>query len=312
MRGDIVYRVYGLHEGREEDCYFGAFRSRSEADAQIAKLCAMEMDGRNWAKRYHNKGFVVRETVVTVDFEIPSQPKPRDKYVVKGRPKPNRPGTWDSTIVEVFRRTSSSGDLEKICEYERNYSLLRTFEPFRQGDRDFALISHDYIKTSVLDLESGSVIAEEIYESEAQALGGFCPVGFYVPDWWDAHDGSLIPGSENWNADHEWPNGDFGFVWGCQWGDDSSWKVQYLDLSRVQQGVVRREERFGYLELATFGFENPCFRPDAPIQDSAPPPFIKVSRYKGVTQVRFAAEMIFDLESGRSREWQRLKIANFE
>lgn len=31
MRGDIVYRVYGLHEGREEDCYFGAFRSRSEA-----------------------------------------------------------------------------------------------------------------------------------------------------------------------------------------------------------------------------------------------------------------------------------------
>jgi hypothetical protein len=82
----LVYRVYGLHEAREEDCYFGAFRSRSEADAQIAKLCAMEMDGRNWAKRYHNKGFVVRETAVTVDFEIPSQPKPRDKYVVKGWP----------------------------------------------------------------------------------------------------------------------------------------------------------------------------------------------------------------------------------
>jgi hypothetical protein len=75
---------------------------------------------------------------------------------------------------------------------------------------------------------------------------------------------------------------------------------------------VRREERFGYLELATFGFENPCFRPDAPIQNSAPPPFIKVSRYKGVTQVRFAVEMILDLESGRSQEWQRLKIANFE
>src|SRR5262245_14820151 len=139
MRGDIVYRVYGLHEGREKDHFFGAFQSRSEADAEIAKLCAMEMDGRNWAKQYHNQGFVVRETAVAVDFEIPSRPKPRDKYFVKGSPKANRPGTWDSTIVEVFRRTNSS--LEKICEYQRNYSLLRTFEPFRQGSRDFALIS---------------------------------------------------------------------------------------------------------------------------------------------------------------------------
>lgn len=93
MRGDLVYRIYGLHEGREKDHFFGAFRSRSEANAEISKLCAMKMNGRNWAKQYHNIGFVVRETVVSVDFEIPSQPKPRDKYVVKGLPKPNRPGT---------------------------------------------------------------------------------------------------------------------------------------------------------------------------------------------------------------------------
>jgi hypothetical protein len=58
-------------------------------------------------------------------------------------------------------------------------------------------------------------------------------------------------------------------------GDDSSWKVQYLDLSRVQQGVVRRDERFGYLELATFGFENPCFRPDAAIQKALLHPLSK-------------------------------------
>lgn len=36
-------------------------------------------------------------------------------------------------------------------------------------------------------------------------------------------------------SDHdELPKGDFGFVWGCIWGDDSSWKVQYLDLSRIR------------------------------------------------------------------------------
>lgn len=313
MRGDIVYRVYGLHEGREKDSFFGAFRSRSEAEAKIAKLSTMERDEQNWAKQYHNRGFVVRETVVDVDFEIPSLPKPRDKYVVKDSPKPNQPGTWDSTIVEVFRRTSSAGDLEKVCEYERYYSLLLTFEPFRQGSKEFALISRDYTKTAVLDLGSGSVIAEEIDEPGAPPGSGFCPVGFYVPDWWDVNDDSVIPGSEYWDADHEWPNGDFGFVWGCHWGDDSSWKVQFLDLSRVEQGVIRREERFGYVELATFACGNPCFNPEPVVpHKSVHPPFIKVSKCKGVARVTFAVEMMFDLESGKSPEWQRQRIANFE
>jgi len=313
MRGDVVYRVYALHEGREKDYFFGTFRSTSEANAEIAKLSAREMNGRNWAEQYHNRGFVIREAVVDTDFEIPSHPKPRDKYAIKDSRKANRPGTWDTTIVEVFRRTSSSGHLEKICEYERNYSMLQTFEPFRQGSREFALISRDYTKTAVLDLGSGSVIAEETDEPGAPAGGGFCPVGFYVPDWWDVNDESVIPGSEYWDADHEWPNGEFGFVWGCHWGDDSAWKVQYLDLSRVQQGVVRREERFGYVELATFGFKSPCLTldPEAP-RRSAPPHFIDVSRHDGVAQVTFAVEMRFSLESGRSEEWQRLKSADLE
>ena len=40
-----------------------------------------------------------------------------------------------------------------------------------------------------------------------------------------------------------------GFVAGCVWGDDSSWKIQYLDLSRADQGKLVREARFGYIEL---------------------------------------------------------------
>ena len=41
----------------------------------------------------------------------------------------------------------------------------------------------------------------------------------------------------------------FGFVAGCIWGDDSTWKIQYLDLSEAEKGIVKREERFGYIEL---------------------------------------------------------------
>ncbi|OWK45718.1 hypothetical protein [Fimbriiglobus ruber] len=309
MRDDVVYRIYARHDGREKDYYFGAFRSIAETEAEIAKLRAREMNGHNWAEQYHNRGFVIRKVVVETDFEIPLRPKPRDKYTVKDTPKANQPGAWASTIVEVFRRTDSPGGPEKVCEYERNYSLLQTFEPFRQGGKEFALVSRDYTRTAVLDLGTGSVIAEEIDAGG----GGFCPAGFYVPDWWDLHDGSVIPGSEYWDADQEWPTGDFGFVWGCHWGDDGSWKVQYLDLSRVRQGVVRREERFGYVELAASGLANPCFTPDAgPPRASAPPRFITLARRGGVTRVTFAVEMQFDLGSGKPEEWQRLRIANME
>lgn len=309
MRGDIVYRVYGLHEDRQQEFFFGAFRTAAEAEVEIAKLSAREINGRNWAEQFHNRGFVIREAFVETDFEIPARPKPRDKYFVKGSPKVNAPGAWNSTIVEVFRRVDSRGGQEKICQFERNHSLFQTFEPFRQDGREFALISRDYAKTAVLDLGSGRVLAEE----SEKGSDAFCPVGFFVPDWWDVNDGSIIPGNEYWNADREWPQGNFGFVWGCHWGDDASWKVQYLDLSQVQHGVVQRDERFGYVELATLGFNNPCLTPEAEVtRNSAPPPFITVSKRGGATQVVFAVEMRFGLESGRADEWQRLEIANLQ
>lgn len=309
MHGDIVYRIYGVHEGREKDFFFGAFRTVAEAEAEIAKLRLREMNGRNWAEQYHNRGFVIRETVLQTAFEIPPRPKPRDRYFVRGTRKENRPGAWPSTNVEVFRRAGAGGEPERVCEYERNYSLLRTFEPFRQGGREFALISPQYTGTSVLDLATGRIIAAEPLSS-----AGFCPVGFYVPDWWDLHDGRIIPGSEHWNTECEWPEGEFGFVWGCVWGDDNSWKVQYLDLTEIQSGVIRRDERFGYVELATDWCLNPCFCQEEapPLQGSDAPPFIKLGRWNGEINVTFAVEMQFDLVSGQPKEWQRLRNAGFE
>jgi hypothetical protein len=44
--------------------------------------------------------------------------------------------------------------------YDRN-AQLRTFEPFRQGDRNDALISPNYTATSVMDLQTGEIVAGE-------------------------------------------------------------------------------------------------------------------------------------------------------
>jgi hypothetical protein len=293
MRGDIIFRVYGVHVGRAQDSFFGAFRTRDDAVAKIATLNATEMHGSNWAAQYHNQGFVVREHVVEIDFEIPPRPKPRDKYVARASPETSDGTTWVHTNVEVHQR-HAAGASELLCKYERNYSMLRTFEPFRQGKREMALISRDYTATAVLDLASGVVIAEEL---ESSPGSGFCPVGFYVPDWWDLNDGSIVPGSEYWNADREWPSGEFGFVWGCYWGDDSSWKVQYLDLRRVQEGIITRDERFGYIELASATYaEQVIVETDEAIPSlsedaSRPPRFIHVSRSGGNTNVRFAVDL---------------------
>lgn len=234
------------------------------------------------------------------DFEIPPRPKPRDRYFVLGTEIDSGPGMMASTMVNVFRRADSTGKPEVVGQYKRNYGLLHTFEPFRQCRREFALISPDYTGTSVMDLATGSVIASEPYSPM-----GFCPVGYYVPDWWDVHDETVMPGSEYWNADYEWPSGEFGFVWGCVWGDDDSWKVQFLDLTEIQSGVIRREERFGYLELATHGFRNPCFERETLAQPRGthPPPFIKLVRRQGKTNVTFAVKKSFDFATGNPLDY---------
>src|SRR5205085_5598456 len=107
---------------------------------------------------------------------------------------------------------------------------------------------------------------------------------------WDVHENveryGWLPGSLNWSADYEWPVGDFGFVWGCTWGDESSWKIQFLDLSRIQEGIFHRDARFGYLELATN-------------EKLEPRDFIKVEPYFGKRRVEFSVRRSYELDTGR-------------
>ncbi len=41
----------------------------------------------------------------------------------------------------------------------------------------------------------------------------------------------------------------FGFLCGCVWGDDTSWKLRYIDLSRIPEKVLSITDKFGYWEL---------------------------------------------------------------
>lgn len=263
-------KIYEVRAETDKVRSFGARRTRDEAEALLAESIRRveRVGGRN--NRYW-----IEEIDTTGLFEIPPRPTPRERFSTRVEPK-KAPNTWQTVHVEILE-----GD-RVVARYDRNYAMLQTFEPFRQGSRNYALVSPNYTATSVMDLKTGEIIA-----SEKRDPGGFCPVGFHVPDWWDVHGEYPLPGSMNWTSDNEWPSGgDFGFVWGCIWGDDSSWKVQYLDLSNIQRGVLRREERFGYVKLAA--------RPELKSRD-----FIRCWSFTGKRQVEFSVLQTYDLATGR-------------
>jgi len=183
-----------------------------------------------------------------------------------------------------------------VATYLRNASVRLVFEPFRQlnkdGWHDYALISTLDSGITVLDLESGDVVARESGGTTDSAVGrwgfGYAPVEYFVPDWWDVHDGSVLPGNPLWSdATDSSPRGTHGSVAGCAGGDTSSWKIHHLDLSRISDGILGRDDRFGYLEIP----------PDARLKDRV--------RFHVDTpeRVRIDVTLTFELATGEVGAW---------
>lgn len=144
------------------------------------------------------------------------------QFRVRIREVETSPGCWNCLDVEILLNG------ERLGGYRRNYSsLFRTFYPFLHHGEPYALYSTDYTATRVMKLPECVDIG-----GEERSAYGFCPTGYMVP--YDPYVGA---------------HGDFGFVSGCIWGDDSSWKIEVLDLSQLREGKISRSARFGYIEL---------------------------------------------------------------
>ena len=186
------------------------------------------------------------------------------------------PDTLNGLRVGVFR---SDGESEQQVggSHETIPTCTERSTTLKDG-KDYALYSHDYTTTRVMELPSCRDIGGEEPDDD-----GFCPVDFYVPryveaEYLDPEDKAhRIRINEPGDRDLTWSTtkwtpldqktGErivvekpsyavgpltyypFGFVAGCIWADDGSWKIQYLDLSEVERGVIKRDARFGYIEL---------------------------------------------------------------
>ena len=163
------------------------------------------------------------------------------KYTLRVTPVSTGQGYWSCLAVEILqlgKNPVTEANEYKVGEYWRNYhTVYNTFHPFVKNGKEYALYSKSYTSTRVMSLPDCKDIAGE----EANAYG-FCPTDFYVPQPNDVV-----------KQDDDEPNvhldGSFGFVAGCVWGDDSSWKIQYLDLSKIEEGILKRTAKFGYIEL---------------------------------------------------------------
>lgn len=165
------------------------------------------------------------------------------------------PSTWSRLKIHVYQN-DESGNKKLLGTLERNYSsLYGTWCPFVQDGKEYALCSLDYTGVTVISLPDLKIVAQE-----PRSPHGFCPVGLYVPDIVDGDEDAedenfaIQELGEDWDEYGYYNNftwnpkfvGKFGYVCGCTWGDDHSWKVQFLDLSEISSGKIIREDRFGY------------------------------------------------------------------
>lgn len=198
------------------------------------------------------------------------------------------PGCWNYSQIGIFE------DDKQIGEYKRNYPSYgeATFCPFIGADgKWYAVYSEHYTATSLMSLPDCKKIGGE----EPQGHG-FCPTGFYVARYteeiWKATPESELhkypeanwhwlkkdriereyEDSTEWESElkaHETDSAIYsadikydlrlGFVMGCVWGDDSSWKLERLDLTEAHNGILKREASFGYLELPALPLKE-CIR----------------------------------------------------
>ena len=168
-----------------------------------------------------------------------------------------KPGTWATLVVAVYR------DGVLLGGYKRLYPshAAHTFAPFQWEGQWYALYSADYTCTRVLRLNVDSL---EDWCGEEPAGHGFCPTEYFLPQAFKmgAGEDEVVQMEDRATyADHaeflkeseECGNGiyfpGFGFLCGCVWGDDGSWKLRYVDYSRIADRVLAIVERFGYFEL---------------------------------------------------------------
>jgi len=199
-------------------------------------------------------------------MKLHSHSYPGTPFSIEAESVENAPGTWASTKISIFRNDVLIG------EYLRNYSShgVLTFHPFVIDNQWYALYSANYTTTRVMKLHDDCI---EDWCGQDALPNGFCPIELYVPRYKRIHDSISRDDGTTYEYNYSYVDCDFkteaefeqsvkddgeaaetqycnfGFMCGCIWGDDSSWKIRYIDLSRIPNKELIITEKFGHWEM---------------------------------------------------------------
>jgi hypothetical protein len=219
-----------------------------------------------------NRKMSVNDKPVVVDLENAEVVKyPRTPFVlaIERMVKPDK-NHWGTIRCAVHRCTDSEGltSDNQVVSFEYNYSsgIKDIFQPFMSSDgKWYCLYTEKYTQLSLARLDGGF----EHLDSTTGGSDGFCPVECAIP-WELKYENKYIEDPAHktcydYSFDpielmSEYEDGteesghlrhtDFGFYCGCVWGDDTSWKLKFLDLRQVPEGKLLVDEAaLGYHPL---------------------------------------------------------------
>jgi hypothetical protein len=169
----------------------------------------------------------------------------------------DKKGHWPTSALLIFKGEKLLGGYRRLYP---SYAK-ETFAPFEWKGQWYALYSANYTCTRVLRLNEESL---EDWCGEAPGGQGFCPTEFYAPqvyvietdgdETWCINEPSMYDSYDEFAAEAQLTESPirytgFAFLAGCVWGDDSAWKLRYIDYSKVDERILSIDERFGYHEL---------------------------------------------------------------
>jgi hypothetical protein len=194
--------------------------------------------------------------------------KNRECYSYQGTPfqlivnaVDNGKGVWSTQDCEIWRiggNEKNEAVAATVGTFHYGYSggIQNIFKPFKHKGKWYCTYATSYTCLSVACLDKDQLVHVADVPGDL-AADGFCPAEAGVPFRIDCEEGLYAdwdldgwdftnPSANRMNAEFC----DFGFYCGCVWGDDSSYKLKFIDFRDLEQGkIYTPEEPLDYYEL---------------------------------------------------------------
>lgn len=192
----------------------------------------------------------------------------------------------NARVYDTHKSTTDPIHILDVRGWYFSFEPFRVWDEKEERWRFYALYTPVYLNVNLLDLETGEILGtnsdyiytkeaaervnkivkseEKVKEGDTNPSLNFCIADLHVPDFFDIHPldegtpadyegfkSEMLDHSNFWGGEMDifLSKRTFGFVSGCVWADDYLFKLQTINLERVEEGEIKLEETFGYFPI---------------------------------------------------------------